>query len=125
MARKAGLVFVAGMMALAGCQSDGGSPAPRLATPQPSTIEGQWAGTDGVAVSTFQGGKFTSTAVATGEVLTEGTYTVQPSGLIQIQFYSVRAQKDVAANCLIADRTRLNCTLDSGTQFSLLRKGTA
>ncbi len=92
------------------------------AAPARSPVEGQWQGTDGVAVSTFTAGKFTSNSASTGELLTEGTYTEAPSGLIQLSFYSLRSQKNVAANCLIAEGQRLNCTLDSGTQFVLVRK---
>ena len=75
-----------------------------------------------MAISTFQAGKFTSALAQSGEPLTEGSYTVEPNGLIKIQFYSVKAQKDVAANCLIAEGICLNCTLDNGTQFSLVCK---
>ena len=107
----------------AGCQSSGpSSPPPVASAPARSPVEGQWQGTDGVAVSTFTAGKFTSNSASTGELLTEGTYTEAPSGLIQLSFYSLRSQKNVAANCLIAEGQRLNCTLDSGTQFVLVRK---
>ena len=113
--------------ALAGCQSGSSrySPGPTIAAPARPAVDGQWVGTDGVAVSTFEAGKFTSVLAQSGEPLTEGSYVVEPSGLIKIQFYSVKAQKDVAANCLIAEGTRLNCTLDNGTQFTLIRKSVA
>lgn len=122
---KQGFVAATLLTALfaAGCQNSGPSPAPQIAAaPARSPVEGQWQGTDGVAVSTFTAGKFTSTSASTGETLTEGTYTEAPSGLIQLSFYSLRSQKNVAANCLIAEGQRLNCTLDSGTQFVLVRK---
>lgn len=113
---------------IAGCQSgnySGGGAPPTIASPARAPVEGQWIGTDGVAISTFEAGKFSSVLAQTGEPLTEGTYSTEPSGLIKLQFYSVKAQKEVAANCLIAEGTRLNCTLDSGTQFSLIRKTAA
>ncbi len=122
--RNVKLIAIMAAATIAGCQSGnyGGGQAPTITAPAKPAVEGQWIGTDGVAISTFQAGKFTSALAQSGEPLTEGSYTVEPNGLIKIQFYSVKAQKDVAANCLIAEGTRLNCTLDNGTQFSLVRK---
>lgn len=126
MVRNKGILIVAALAAISGCQSGGGGgPGPTITAPAKPAIEGEWVGTDGVAVSTFQAGKFTSVLAQSGEPLTEGSYTVDPSGLVKIQFYSVKAQKDVAANCLIAEGARLNCTLDNGTQFTLIRKSLA
>lgn len=121
-------VVLSAVLAVSGCQvggPGGGGPPPQIASPSRPAVDGQWIGTDGVAISTFDQGKFTSVLAASGEPLTEGSYSVESNGLIKIQFYSVRAQKDVAANCLIAEGTRLNCTLDNGTQFTLVRKGVA
>lgn len=121
MVRIRSIAVVAALAAVAGCQTGGGS-APSIVAPARPAVEGQWIGTDGVAISTFQAGRFTSALAATGEVLTEGTYALGPNDIIQLQFFSVKAQKQVAANCILAEGQRLNCTLDSGTQFTLVRK---
>lgn len=122
-------VVLAATAAIAGCQiggpGGGSGPGPQITAPARPSVDGQWIGTDGVAISTFQAGKFTSALASSGEILTEGSYTVEPNGLVKVQFYSVKAAKDVAANCLIAEGSRLNCTLDNGTQFTLVRKSIA
>lgn len=121
-ARKAAsAASVAVLAALAACQS-GGGPSP-VASPVPqSPFEGEWVGTDGVAVSTLHGGTFSSRSVQTGETLTNGTYKVRDPSTIDLDFYSVKSQQRTTAACLLVNPGQMNCTLASGTQFVLNRR---
>lgn len=111
---------VAAALAVAGCQTDMGSGGgPRVA--RQTGVEGQWMGTDGVAVSTLQGGRFSSRSIQTGEVLTEGSYSHRGGQTIELSFYSLKSQQQTAATCLLASSDRMNCTLANGTNFVLNR----
>ena len=105
----------AGLAALAGCQSAG------PAGPAPTGVDGQWMSSDGVAVSTFSGGTFTTTAVDTGNKLAEGSYIVSGAN-VQISGTSVIRQTPVSFNCLMAGSSQLNCTSSSGQNFTLVRR---
>jgi hypothetical protein len=105
---------------LAGCMGSPGG-RPPLGGAQ-SGFEGEWVGTDGVAVSSLQGGKFSSRSLATGETLTNGTYTMRDPKTIDLDFFSVRTNQNTKATCLLADVNQMNCTLATGTQFILTRK---
>ncbi|WP_295806260.1 hypothetical protein [uncultured Nitratireductor sp.] len=114
------LATVVSALAVAGCQtgmSDGGGPRAARQT----GVEGQWMGTDGVAVSTLQGGRFSSRAVETGETLTEGSYSHRDARTIELSFYSLKSQQQTAATCLLATSDQMNCTLANGTNFVLNR----
>lgn len=118
----AGALLLAGGL-LAACTStpeSGGRP-PQLGTQQ-TGVEGDWVGTDGVAVSTLRGGQFSSRSLATGETLTNGTYAARDQRTIDLDFFSVRTSQNTKATCLLADINRMNCTLSTGTQFVLTRK---
>ena len=70
--RAIAILFVAGAFT-AGC-SMGPRPSQRAAnTPPPSRVSGTWVAADGVAVSNFAGGRFSTTLQATGETVTEGS----------------------------------------------------
>ncbi|MCC5778941.1 hypothetical protein H7H48_07755 [Nitratireductor sp. B36] len=114
------LATVVSALAVAGCQTgmpDGGGQRAARQT----GVEGQWMGTDGVAVSTLQGGRFSSRAVETGEVLTEGSYSHRGAQTIDLSFYSLKSQRQTSATCLLASSDRMNCTLANGTNFVLTR----
>lgn len=106
---------------LAGCMSAPGGRPPVGGAAQ-TGFEGDWVGADGVAVSSLRGGQFSSRALATGETLTNGTYTSADAKTINLDFFSVKSQKRTLATCILADVNQMNCTLDSGTQFVLTRK---
>ncbi|WP_367718111.1 hypothetical protein AB2N04_07745 [Nitratireductor sp. GISD-1A_MAKvit] len=108
-------------LAVAGCQTGMSGGGGRVAAQ--TGVEGQWMGNDGVAVSTLQGGRFSSRSVDTGEVLTEGSYTHRDSSTIELSFYSLKSQRQTAATCLLASRSQMNCTLANGTNFVLNRTG--
>ena len=110
----AGVVVSLG--ALAACQS-AGTGGPGTA---PSGVEGSWMSSDGVAVSRFSGGVFTTTATDTGNKLAEGSYIVA-GNTVQITGSSVIRQSPISFNCLLASPRQLNCTSSAGQNFTLVR----
>ncbi|MCB1468520.1 MAG: hypothetical protein M9944_05155 [Rhizobiaceae bacterium] len=120
-ASAGGIALLAGM--LAACTSgtpDGGRRPPM--GPQATGVEGDWVGTDGVAVSSLRGGSFSSRSQATGEALTNGTYAFRDARTIDLDFFSIRTSQNTKATCILVDVNQMNCTLASGTQFVLTRK---
>lgn len=119
---KASLVLIA-VATLSACVSS----APRRLPPQqaslaPQGVEGNWADPTGI-VSTFQGGTMTTRASdGSNAVLASGTYVTQPSGLIEITLYSNLKKTTSRSNCSLVTPSQLNCTQDSGAQFSLTRR---
>ena len=111
----AGVVVSLGV--LAACQSAGPGGPGTAAT----GVEGSWMSSDGVAVSTFSGGVFTTTATDTGNKLAEGSYIVA-GNTVQINGSSVIRQSPISFNCLLASPKQLNCTSSAGQQFTLVRK---
>jgi hypothetical protein len=116
------IVLAAAASVLAACQS-----APREVRTLPApvrapTVEGSWTDPNGL-VSTFQGGTFnTRTTDGSNAVMASGTYSTDPSGIIQITFYSTLKKTTSRANCQLATADQLNCTSDAGAQFSLRRQ---
>ena len=89
---------------------------------QPTGVEGEWIGTDGVAVSSFTGGQFRSTATDTGRLLATGTYRYIDRSVVEVTINSIIRQTTTRANCALVDRRQLNCTGTSGARFSLIRR---
>ncbi|WP_395516966.1 hypothetical protein [Pseudorhizobium flavum] len=117
---KASIVLIAAAT-LTACVSN---PPPRLPPPQaqPQGVEGVWVDPNGI-VSTFQGGTMTTRASdGSNAVLASGTYVTQPNGLIEITLFSNLKQTTSRSNCALATQSQLNCTQDSGAQFSLTRR---
>jgi hypothetical protein len=113
------LAFCASV-ALSGCMS---SPAPRTLPPiqQQSTVEGQWIDPNGI-VSSFQAGTFTTRTTDTNQLLASGTYTSSAPTLVEINMTSLVRNTQSRVNCALVTPNQLNCTTDSGAQFSLARK---
>ena len=114
-------MMIAGL-ALTGCEISG--PVTTLPTPvQPQQLgpQGNWIGTDGVAISTFGNGFFASYAADTGARLAEGTYSVTNGNLVQLTLRSLIRGTTSQVNCLQVQQQQLNCTAASGSQFSLVR----
>lgn len=117
---------IAAAALVAGCTTagpGGGSSATQAAARHP--VEGEWMSTDGVAVSRFTGGIFTTSATDTGNKLAEGSYRVGDDRTISIQGTSLIRQTPIAFNCLLATPTQLNCTNAQGQNFSLNRRQAA
>jgi hypothetical protein len=109
-------------LALAGCEISGpGSTLPAPIQPQLIGPQGNWIGTDGVAISTFGNGLFTSYAADTGARLAEGNYNVTSGNLVQLTLRSLVRGTTSQVNCLQVQQQQLNCTAASGSQFTLVR----
>jgi hypothetical protein len=108
--------------ALTGCVVSGpDSTLPTLTEPQQLGPQGNWIGTDGVAISTFGNGLFTSYAADTGARLAEGSYSVTNGNLVNLTLRSLVRGTTSQVNCLQVEQKQLNCTAASGSQFSLVR----
>jgi hypothetical protein len=125
MRKLTGISALAAMLALSACQSiDFGGPV-AVAPPPVGAAEGQWVGTDGVAVSTFSNGAFTSNATDTGAKLAVGSYQYTDAQSVSISFKSLLRGTTVNANCAVVTSSQMNCTSSSGAQFSLIRRAAA
>jgi hypothetical protein len=106
---------------LASCTTDSDRPAPTAQT-APVTIEGNWTDPNGL-VSTFQAGNFNTRTTDTNQLLASGTYVKLPgNNLYAISMVSHVQNKQSKVNCAMISPQQLNCTADSGAQFSLTRK---
>ena len=105
------------MAMLAGCEITG-PPISRQLT----GVEGEWVGTDGVAVSSFYDGRFRSSATDTGSLLATGSYRYIGQDLVEVTINSIIRQTTTKANCALVDRRQLNCTSQTGAQFTLIRR---
>jgi hypothetical protein len=114
------LLVSAGLLSACQTASLGGGSGGSVA--RPSGIDGDWVGTDGVAVSSFIGGTFTSRATDTGQVLAQGNYTYRDQKNIDIAFRSLIRNTSVNAACIVVTPSQMNCTSSSGAQFTLVRR---
>ncbi len=120
------LPFFAAAALLSACQS---SPPPRdlppavsQARPAGSPVDGSWADPNGL-ISSFNGGRFdTRTTDGSNAILASGSYTMQPNGIVEINLYSNLKKTNSRVNCRLSGPSRLNCTAESGTQFTLTRR---
>lgn len=110
-----------GLAALASCVSNS-RPLPRVE--QTPTVEGQWVDPNGI-VSTFQAGTFTTRTTDTNQLLASGTYSNVGPRLVEINMTSLLRNTQSRVNCALATDNQLNCTSESGSQFSLARRSTA
>ncbi|KEQ06604.1 MULTISPECIES: outer membrane lipoprotein Omp10 [Pseudorhizobium] len=118
---KASLVLIA-VATLSACVSS----APRRLPPQqaslaPQGVEGTWADPNGI-VSTFQGGTFSTRSTDSNALLASGTYTNLSPTLVEISMTSLVRNTQSRVNCSLVTPSQLNCTQDSGAQFSLTRR---
>lgn len=120
---KASLVLIAAA-SLTACVS---SPPPDRLPPltQPQGVEGNWVDPNGI-VSQFQGGQFTTRSSDSNALMASGTYVALSPTLVEINmtsFARANQPRQSRVNCMLATPNQLNCTLDSGAQFSLARRG--
>ena len=112
---------LAALALVAGCStSGGGGGGQRVVASSP--VDGEWLSTDGVAVSHFRGGVFSTTATDTGNKLADGSYRFTENGVISISGTSLIRQTPIAFNCLLASPQQLNCTNTNGQNFTLNRR---
>ncbi len=116
------ILTVLSAAALASCQ--GGGPVRELPPSRqtaPVGVQGAWVDPNGV-VSTFSGGTFSTRTTDTNQEIASGTYTNLSPQLVEINMYSVLRKTQSKVNCAMVSASQLNCTTDSGAQFSLSRK---
>jgi hypothetical protein len=109
-------------MSLAACVSGGPSSGPIGTAPTPTGVEGNWISTDGVAVSRFSGGVFTTNALDTGNKLADGSYRMAGPNAVEITVVSLIRNTTTNVNCALVTQSQLNCTSSSGQQFVLTRR---
>ena len=108
--------------ALASCSStEREKPLP--VAPAPVTIEGTWTDPNGL-ISTFQAGSFSTRTTDTNQMLATGNYINSSGNLYEINLTSLVQNKQSKVNCALVNPNQLNCTADSGAQFTLARKST-
>lgn len=104
---------------LSACES-----APQRALPpiqQATTVEGQWTDPNGI-VSTFQAGAFSTRTTDTNQLLASGSYASTGDKMVQINMTSLVRNTQSRVNCALVTANQLNCTTETGQQFSLARK---
>lgn len=114
------LAAIAAAAALSSCATEQSRPLPTA--PQPVTIEGAWTDPNGL-LSTFQAGNFNTRTTDTNQLLASGTYVKgQGPNLYEISLTSHVQNKQSRVNCALISPQQLNCTADSGAQFTLTRR---
>ena len=96
---------------------------PLPVAPAPVTIEGTWTDPNGL-ISTFQAGNFNTRTTDTNQLLATGNYINASGNLYEISLTSLVQNKQSKVNCALVSPSQLNCTADSGAQFTLARKST-
>ncbi|WP_426126750.1 outer membrane lipoprotein Omp10 [Pararhizobium sp. PWRC1-1] len=116
------ILTVLSAAALASCQGGGQvRELPQNRQMAPVGVQGAWVDPNGV-VSTFTGGTFSTRTTDTNQEIASGTYTNLSPQLVEINMYSVLRKTQSKVNCAMVSMSQLNCTTDSGAQFSLSRK---
>lgn len=118
------IVIASAAAALASCETSSPRPMPVSMNPVPvaSGVEGAWADPNGI-VSTFQGGSFTTRTTDSNQLLASGTYVSTSPTLVEINMTSLVRNTQSKVNCALVNQSQLNCTSDSGAQFTLSRRG--
>lgn len=117
----------AALAALGACTTEGPRGGGGVVARAPTGVEGQWMDPTG-AMSTLSGGIFQTTALDTGERLSEGRYVMTGARDVTITGTSLARQRrglpsDITFNCRQAGVNQLNCTGSGGTTFVLNRRG--
>jgi len=115
------LLTFGSLVALAGCDvtTDQQRTLP-VAMPQISA-EGDWVDTSGI-VSSFRNGTFTTRTTDSNQVLASGTYINTSPTLVEINMTSHVRNTQSKVNCQLVTANQLNCTSQTGAQFSLARR---
>ena len=116
------ILTVLSAVALASCQGTREvRELPQSRQMAPVGVQGAWVDPNGV-VSTFAGGTFSTRTTDTNQEIASGTYTNLSPQLVEINMYSVLRKTQSKVNCAMVTSSQLNCTTDSGAQFSLSRR---
>jgi hypothetical protein len=119
MNKKTALSACVVALLVAGCTSPGPRPLPPVQ--QTPTVEGSWVDPNGI-VSTFQAGAFSTRTTDTNQLLASGTYVPLSDKLVEINMTSLVRNTQSKVNCALVTPSQLNCTSDTGAQFSLARR---
>ncbi|OHV84640.1 outer membrane lipoprotein Omp10 [Rhizobium sp. LCM 4573] len=121
---RASLVLIAAAT-LSACVSspppDRLPPSSGAQQPRATGVEGSWADPNGI-VSTFQAGTFTTRSTDSNSLLASGNYRNVSPTLVEINMTSLVRKTTSRVNCALVTPNQLNCTQDSGAQFSLARR---
>lgn len=119
---KTGVALLLAGFAAASCAPS--APSPRALPPvaQGPAVDGSWVDKNGI-VSTFQAGSFSTRSTDSNSLLASGTYTTLSPTLYEINMTSLLRNTQSKVNCALVNRSQLNCTTDSNSQFSLTRRG--
>ena len=109
-------LVIASLVIPVGCQTKGKPAGAPIAN-------GQWSASDGVYKAEFNNGTFRSIANDTGEVLSQGTYTVKSETALRISWRGNVSGKFNSADCTKPNANTMSCVDESGKQFSLIRGG--
>lgn len=112
------IALVLSVALVGACQTN---PMPQLFQ-RGSAIEGQWASGDGVSVTAFRGGQFTTRFTKNNEVLAQGTYIVTGND-VAMQWLSLARQQQLSANCSLTGASTMRCSQPGGSGFDLARTG--
>nr|WP_299506458.1 hypothetical protein [uncultured Rhizobium sp.] len=105
---------------LASCTTERERPLPTQSAVV--VIDGTWTDPNGL-ISTFQAGAFNTRTTDTNQLLASGTYVkLSGNNLYEISMTSHVQNKQSKVNCAMISPSQLNCTADSGAQFTLMRK---
>ncbi len=121
MKRIAILSVLAATAAVTACQSDRQIRQVQQPIRQAATVDGTWADPNGI-VSTFSAGTFTTRTTDTNQLLASGNYVNVSPTLVEINMTSMVRNTQSKVNCAMVGSAQLNCTTDSGAQFSLTRR---
>jgi uncharacterized lipoprotein YddW (UPF0748 family) len=116
------LTLLAAATALASCHTTSRENRAMPQASQPAGVEGAWVDPNGI-VSTFAGGTFSTRTTDTNQLLASGSYVNVSPTLVEINMTSLVRNTQSKVNCALATPNQLNCTTDSGAQFSLARQG--
>lgn len=116
------LASLAAAAALASCHTTSSEVRPMPQASQPAGVEGAWVDPNGI-VSTFAGGTFSTRTTDTNQLLASGSYVNVSPTLVEINMTSLVRNTQSKVNCALVTASQLNCTTDSGAQFSLARQG--
>ncbi|MGF9563345.1 outer membrane lipoprotein Omp10 [Neorhizobium sp. JUb45] len=117
---KLSLALVA-VATLSACVSSAPPRQMASAPPQPQGVEGTWSDPNGI-ISTFQGGTFNTRSTDNNALLASGNYVTLSPTLVEINMTSLVRKTQSKVNCALVNMNQLNCTADSGSQFSLSRR---
>lgn len=115
------LALLAAAAALASCHTTSRAVRPMPQASQPAGVEGAWVDPNGI-ISTFAGGTFSTRTTDTNQLLASGSYVNVSPTLVEINMTSLVRNTQSKVNCALVTSSQLNCTTDSGAQFSLARQ---